>query len=174
MDYKKLFFILALGFLIPSLLIPWSSIDFIGESTEYTPLKITKDLVIKDNSNNAFNLIKMIKPYKASYLSMILSMILYFSSFYFLYQSYNIKSSKLLLISAVLIFASIGLYSFSIENYKTGFSFIANETGGIVGEEFKGDEREIINNILKKDQGYYLTIIAGIFSMLSYIWKKEN
>jgi len=105
---------------------------------------------------------------------MILSMILYFSSFYFLYQSYNIKSSKLLLISAVLIFASIGLYSFSIENYKTGFSFIANETGGIVGEEFKGDEREIINNILKKDQGYYLTIIAGIFSMLSYIWKKEN
>jgi len=177
MNYKQLFFILALGFLIPSLIIPWVSIDFIGESTEYTPLKITKDILIKDNSNSALSPVKMIRPYKSSYYSMILSMMLYFSSFYFLYKSNSKKSNKLLLFAGIALLLAVGLYTFSIENYKTEFSYIASKTGGIIGEEFRGQENLIINSILQEGYGYKLAIIAAIFSILSYVKKdkdKEN
>lgn len=173
MDYKQLFFILALGFLIPSLITPWASIDFIDEKEEYTPIKITRYLM-HNEQDSPFNLVNMIKPYKISHYSMILGMILYFSSFYFLWQSNTKKSNKLLIIGIFLLSLSILFYTISIENYKTEFSKIANETGGIIGEEFKGDEKEIINNILRKEPGYNLAIIAGIISILSFIWKKEN
>jgi hypothetical protein len=174
MDYKQLFFILALGFLIPSLIIPWASSDFIGESHSYTPLKITKGLLVEDKSNSVFNLVKLIKPYKMSYYAMILSMTLYFSSFYLLYRAHDKKSDKLLIFAAVFILLSVGLYTFSIENYKSGFSSIANQTGGIIGEEFRGDERSVINNIIKYGDGHKIALIAGIFSLLSYLRNPEN
>jgi len=175
MNSHQILLILALGFLIPSLIIPWVDIDFIGESHSYTPLKISKSILINDKSDSVFDLVKIIRPYKLSSILLISSMTLYFGSLLVLIDSTinGKKQNKIYLILGLLLILSVIFYALSIEIYKSEFSNVANKTGGIIGEEFKGKENLIINNIIKEGYGYKLTIIGSVFLILSYFWKEN-
>lgn len=183
MDYRLIFPLLAIAFILPSFILPWVVIDLISQYS-YSPLNIIIALISEDTnnifngSNISFNILDLMILYWDSYFALVSSMIIYLASFTTMILSLCFKkhTSKILLVAGILAILSSILWIYSIESFKIHFTENAVNSGGIIGEEFRGKENIIINNIIKMGIGYKITIAAGVFAILAYLWplKKEN
>lgn len=155
----------ALGLLIPSLVIPWVTINFLGSSL-FTPLDIIRIFIFEGASNtgqNQFDLYNFVTSYNDSFLASAASMGLLIASIAgmssgIIFRSYR---SRLALAAGCLAVASSIFWLYSIESLKSNFANQAAITGGIVGEEFKGHEKAIADIIIGTGLGPYLALAGG-------------
>ncbi|MEK6872709.1 MAG: hypothetical protein AABW90_01705 [Nanoarchaeota archaeon] len=181
MDYRFIFPLLTIGFILPSFILPWVVINLTSQYS-YSPLNIILVLINEKNifnePNISFNLLDLMIIYVYSYFALVSSMITYLASFITMILSLCFKkhTSKILLVAGILAILSSILWIYSIESFKTHFTQNAEGSGGIIGEEFRGKENIIISTIIKTGIGHKITIAAGVFAILAYLWplKKEN
>jgi len=173
MAYHFILIPLALGFLLPSLIIPWAVINFLGQYS-YSPLDIIT-AIISSQPQNKFHLLNLIATYNDSYFAIIFSMVTYITSIATMIVSAISKmyKSKIGLIAGALSITSGVLWIYSIESFKIHFIQNAVESGGIIGEEFKGRENIIINSIVIMGFGHYLALISGVIAILAYLWRNS-
>lgn len=181
LNYHFLLVSLALGLIFIPLFIPWATINIIGQYS-YTPLNIIEGLIQNTTliqPQNAFDLLNLMKSYTDSYIAFIFSIIIYIASIITMILSLVSKkpTSKVLLVTGILAMISGALWIYSIESFKFHFVQDATKSGGIIGEEFKGMEKTIINSIIVTDFGHKIVIMVGVFAILVYLWlsdKKEH
>lgn len=118
-DKTKYRFILvpvSLGILVPSLFLPWLSIDLLGHHT-YSPLNILVEMIyLKDKTfiqSQSFSLLNITSTYHNSYYGIICSMTIYLGSISFLVVSlllqrkyHRILPSRLVIISGIFALAA--------------------------------------------------------------------
>ena len=61
---------------------------------------------------------------------------------------------------------------YSVQSFKTHFAQEASSTGGLIGQEWKGKESDIINGIIVMGTGHFFVIIAGILAVFAYAVEK--
>jgi len=120
---------------------------------------------------NQYDLINLL-AYPNSNLALIATMVVYLSSISMMILSIVFNRSKILLIAGILAMSSGILWVYTIESFKTDFVQTAVSAGGIIGEEWKGQERSIINSIIIMGSGHYISILAGTLAILAYLWQK--
>ena len=146
-DKTKYRFILvpvSLGILVPSLFLPWLSIDLLGHHT-YSPLNTLVEMMyLKDKTfiqSQSFSLLNITSTYHNSYYGIICSMTIYLGSISFLVVSlllqrkyHRILPSRLVIISGIFALAAGVSWLHAIETFKNHFTQEAALTGGLIGE----------------------------------------
>jgi hypothetical protein len=94
--------------------------------------------------------------YLASIVAMIISLV------------FQRLRTKIVVIAGSLAMASAIAWFFSIEELKINFAEQAAMTGGLIGGEFKGNERTLIDTIIKIGFGPYIAISAGALGIFFY------
>lgn len=170
-SYQFLFLPISLGLLLPSLIMPWvtlslfgtsnfSPIDLLSSSSDGVDAGITPDL-IREHPELIFH--DLVTSYKVT-SSYIISMATYFAAIAGIIISITMKNKyKMIvaLIAGVLAISSAIVWFLIIESIKDNFAQQAALTGGIIGEEFKGDERKLADTILRVGIGPFVIIPAG-------------
>jgi len=183
-SYRFLLVPIALGLLLPSLIMPWvifglfgtsnlSPIDILPSSSDAADSGVTPDLVREHpevifhdlvKSYNATNLyISSMATYLISIAGMIVSMFMN-----------NQRKMIVTLVAGILAITSAIIWFVMIESIKTNFAQQAALTGGLIGEEFRGNEMGLADTILKLGIGPYIVSIAGSVGISSYFIQKRN
>jgi hypothetical protein len=184
MEYWFILVPISLGILVPTLLIPWLSIDLLGHHT-YSPLNILIEIIYLNDKtfiqSQNFSLLNIASTYYNSYYAVIFSITIYIGSISFLAASLLLqkKYHKMLLLKLVLVGGIFALaagvsWMYAIETFKNRFEQEAASTGGLIGEEWKGKESMIINRIIMIGPIPYFVIGAGIIAISSYIFEWKN
>lgn len=172
--HRYLLLPLALGILLPSLFTPWITINLLGQHS-FSPVDITKSAIVRITGNapsNQFDLLHLLSRYGESYFTLIASMIIYFTSIGMMLTSIAGKGhSRALLIAGIFAIAAGILWIYTVESLKTNFIQTAVSAGGIIGEEWKGQERTIADSIVVVGFGYYLAMLSGTIALLAYVWR---
>jgi dipeptide/tripeptide permease len=80
--------------------------------------------------------------------------------------------AKIALIAGIMaITAGLG-WVYSVQSFKGHFAQEAASTGGLIGQEWKGQENTIVNGIIIMGTGHYFVILAGIIAILAYVVEK--
>lgn len=177
--YRFIFLPAALGLLLPSLIMPWVVINFLGSSL-FSPIDIIGTFYWQDssrlssNSAQRFDLYDLLSSYGDSFGASVASMVLYVSSIVGVISAIMFKAhrSRLVISAAFLAILSSALWLYSIESLKSSFSQQAAITGGIVGEEFRGHERALADIIIGVGFGPYVALAGGAVGILSYVSEK--
>ncbi|MBI2451485.1 hypothetical protein HYV50_00230 [Candidatus Pacearchaeota archaeon] len=173
--YSFILFPLSIGIMLPSLIAPWVTINLSGQHS-HSPFDIIKSAISQSAgfvSQNQFDLLDLWAKYTDSYFALILSMITYITSITLMILSIALKKnrSKFILIAGILAMSSGISWIYTIESFKTHFVQTAVSAGGIIGEEWKGQESTIINSIIVTGFGHHLVILAGTLAILAYLWQ---
>ena len=170
-SYRFILIPVFLGFLLAALIIPWIMINFLGKFS-YSPLDIVIGIFSK--SQNVINLFDLMSDFNDSYFAFIFSIFIYVISFVsigIIFPLLKKHRLKILLIAGMLAIVSGLFWIYSIESYKIHFIQNAISAGGIIGEEFKGQESIIINTIFIMRFGHYISIIGGLIAIFAYLWR---
>lgn len=168
--YRFISLPVALGLLLPSLFIPWITINFLGLSL-FSPLDVMRIFLFERAGNrdqNQFDLYDLIASYDESFSASIASIGLLVSSIVGMSSGIIFKAhrSRLVLAAGCLAVASCVFWLYSIESLKNNFSHQAAITGGVIGEEFKGNERVIADVIIGMGLGPYLALAGGAAGLM--------
>jgi hypothetical protein len=190
-SYQFILIPVALGLLLPTLLMPWVVINLLGingltpvdlvrgsyelsnasesnpdasETAREQPELVFLDLVSSYNVTGLYLL--WISAYLGSIVTMILAAIL------------KKWRARITVVAGALAIAAGLAWFVSIEVLKMNFVEQASLTGGLIGEEFRGNERALIDSIVMIGLGPFLAATAGAIGVLSYLanryLKKRN
>jgi hypothetical protein len=184
MEYWFILVPISLGILVPTLFIPWLSIDLLGHHT-YSPLNILAEMIYLNDKTFSqtqnFNLLNITYTYYNSYYAIIFSITIYLGSISLLAISlllqkkyHRILLLKLVLVGGIFALAAGVSWMYAIETFKNRFAQEAALTGGLIGEEWKGKESIIINRIIVTGPIPYFVIGAGIIAISSYIFEEKS
>jgi hypothetical protein len=79
-----------------------------------------------------------------------------------------VLSSRIGLIAGILAIITAVLWIYSIQSFKDQFSRDADLSGGIIGEEWKGNANIIIDRLIVIGVGQYLVIASGVIAIFSH------
>lgn len=79
-----------------------------------------------------------------------------------------VLSSRIGLIAGILAIITAVLWIYSIQSFKDQFSRDADLSGGIIGEEWKGNANVIIDRLIVIGVGQYLVIASGVIAIFSH------
>ncbi len=165
---------LALGILLPSLFEPWITINLLGQHP-FSPIDIIKSAVVRiapSAPQNQFDLFLLFSRYTRSYFALIASMSIYLASLIMMLISIAGKNrARTLLIAGILAVATGIVWIYTVELLRDNFIQTAVSAGGIIGEEWKGQEPTIANSIVVIGIGHYLVILSGMIALLAYVWR---
>jgi hypothetical protein len=91
----------------------------------------------------------------------------------------SVLFSRLGLVAGILAIIAAVLWIYSIQSFKDQFSRDADLSGGIIGEEWKGNANVIIDRLIMVGVGQYLVIASGVIAIFSHFigntyYKYEN
>ena len=187
----------ALGLLLISLILPWMTINLFGQrsysafdnmqiltdsqkeegnvgGTSIDNNKPQNDLVIADlttiypNSSSAF-ILSILILYPISIAVMVGAIV--FSAIGKKEGSKRklvLLSSRVGLVAGILAIITAVLWIYSVESFKDQFSRDADLSGGIIGEEWKGNANVIIDRLIMMGFGQYLVIVSGVIAIFSH------
>ncbi len=163
----------ALGLLLPSLVIPWVTINFLGTSL-FAPLDIIGTFIFQgagESDQDQFDFYSFVTSYQDSFMASAVGMGLLIASIVVMSCGIIFRShrSGLVLTAGCLAVASCLFWLYSIESLKGNFSHQAAITGGIVGEEFRGHERAIADMIIGVALGPYLALAGGGAAIMFHV-----
>jgi hypothetical protein len=165
----------ALGLLLPALFLPWIAINFLGLDF-FSPIDMFASAVWDDGISSAgrFELHDFITTYKDTSNAFVVSMTLYALAVVSMVAaiSFRRRRSELGLVAGILAIASSSLWFYSIESLKDNFSRQASITGGIIGEEFKGHERDLADAMIVIGSGSFVALAGGAIAAFSFITEK--
>ena len=188
----------ALGLLLISLTLPWLTINLFGERSysafdnmqiltdaqkeeEGNPggtsfdnnIKPQNDLVIADltavypNSSSAF-ILSILILYPISIAVMVGAIVFSAIGKKGGSKTKLVLSSRIGLIAGILAIITAVLWIYSIQSFKDQFSRDADLSGGIIGEEWKGNANVIIDRLIVIGVGQYLVIASGVIAIFSH------
>lgn len=163
--YRYLLVPVALGLLVPTLAVPWMSINLLG-SRSYTPPEIMAALVqpaaAKEEGRAGIDL-SMLHERGTVLSASVASMALYSAAIAAMMAAipYRARRQQLALAAGILAIAAGSLWMYAIEALKSGFAAAAQMTGGIIGEEFRGREGELASLFIVTGAGPYFALGAG-------------
>jgi hypothetical protein len=186
----------ALGLLLISLTLPWLTINLFGQrsysafdniqiltgsqkeernagDTSFDNNKPQNDLVIADlttvypDSSSTF-ILSILILYPISIAVMVGAIV--FSAVGKKGSSKRklVLSSKVGLVAGILAIITAVLWIYSVQSFKVQFSRDADLSGGIVGEEWKGNANVIIDRLIMIGLGQYLVIASGVIAIFSH------
>ena len=188
----------ALGLLLISLTLPWLTINLFGQrsysafdnmqmltdsqkeeeegnpgSGSFDNNKPQNDLVIADlttiypNSSSAF-ILSILILYPISIAVTVGAIV--FSAFGRKGGSERklVLSSRIGLVAGILAIITAVLWIYSVQSFKVQFSRDADLSGGIIGEELKGNANLIIDRLIMIGLGQYLVIASGVIAIFSH------
>jgi hypothetical protein len=79
-----------------------------------------------------------------------------------------VLSSRIGLVAGILAIITAVLWIYSIQSFKDQFSRDADLSGGIIGEEWKGNANVIIDRLIMIGVGQYLVIASGVIAIFSH------
>lgn len=192
LDYQIMLTSVAVGLLLISLAMPWLVVNLFGQRS-YSALDNMKsvaniqedeenssdpprnDPVLSDlrsvypNSSLSF-VITMVALYPISIITMIAAAITLAAL-----RSNDSKKttsslpSNLTLTAGIFAIATGIVWIYSVESFKAQFSHDAELSGGIIGEEWKGQADIFVNRLIILGVGHYLVIAAGVIGIFSYL-----
>ena len=209
LNYQIVLLTAALGLSLISLTLPWLTINLFGQrsysafdnmqiltdsqkeeeegnagDTSFDNNKPQNDLVIADltavypNSSSAF-ILSILILYPISIAGMVGAIV--FSAIRKKGGSKRklVLSSRLGLVAGILAIIAAVLWIYSIQSFKDQFSRDADLSGGIIGEEWKGNANVIIDRLIMVGVGQYLVIASGVIAIFSHFigntyYKYEN
>jgi MFS family permease len=186
----------ALGLLLISLILPWMTINLFGQrsysafdnmqiltdsrkeegnvgGTSIDNNKPQNDLVIADltavypNSSSAF-ILSILVLYPISIALMIGAIVFSVIGKKGGSKRKLVLSSRLGLTAGILAVIAAVLWIYSIQSFKDQFSRDADLSGGIIGEEWKGNANVIIDRLIMIGVGQYLVIASGVIAIFSH------
>ena len=199
LNYQIVLLTAALGLSLISLTLPWLTINLFGQrsysafdnmqiltdsqkeeeegnagDTSFDNNKPQNDSVIADltavypNSSSAF-IISILILYPISIAGMVGAIV--FSAIGKKGGSKRklVLSSRLGLAAGILAIITAVLWIYSIQSFKDQFSRDADLSGGIIGEEWKGNANVIIDRLIMVGVGQYLVIASGVIAIFSHI-----
>jgi|SRR5919197_167573 hypothetical protein len=173
MEYKFILLPITLGLILPPLVIPWLTIDFLGHHS-YLPINILGE-IINQKSNNSQNddflLLEITSTYHDSFFAIVFSMIIYLASILVVIASviFGKRRKKMILAGGILSIVAAATWIYAIDSFKLHFSQEAASTGGLIAGEWKGKENQIINHIIMMGSGYYFVFIGGALAVCTYV-----
>lgn len=181
MEYSFILLPLALGLLLPSIAIPWLVVDFLGHHP-YSPLDIVGELVQRysaDNNPNSpnqnqFLLLDLTSTYAGTSSAFVFSTVVYLVSIPVIIASIVWKKyrAKIALAAGIIAITAGLAWVYSVQSFKTHFAQEASSTGGLIGQEWKGQESAIIDGIIIMGTGHFFVIVAGILAIFAYVVEK--
>jgi len=207
LNYQIVLLTAALGLSLISLTLPWLTINLFGQrsysafdnmqlvtdsqeeeenagGTSFDNNKPQYDSVIADltavypNSSSAF-ILSILILYPISIAGMVGAIV--FSAIGKKGGSKRklVLSSRLGLTAGILAIIAAVLWIYSIQSFKDQFSRDADLSGGIIGEEWKGNANIIIDRLIMVGVGQYLVIASGVIAIFSHFignayYKYEN
>lgn len=187
----------AVGLLLISLAMPWLVVNLFGQRS-YSALDNMKsvaniqedednssdpprnDPVLSDlrsvypNSSLSF-VITMVALYPISIITMIAAIITLAA-----FRSNDSKKttsslpSTLALTAGIFAIATGIVWIYSVESFKAQFSRDAELSGGIIGEEWKGNANLFVDRLIVMGVGHYVVIAAGVIGISSYFITKSH
>ena len=195
LKYQIILLTVALGLLLISLILPWLIVNFFGQRS-YSAFdnmqlltnsqkeernagdtsfnnKPQNDLVIADlttvypDSSSAF-ILSMLILYPTSITVMVGAIV--FSAIGKKEGSKRklVLSSRVGLVAGILAIITAVLWIYSVQSFKVQFSRDADLSGGIIGEELKGNANVIIDRLIMMGLGQYLVIASGVIAIFSH------
>ncbi len=165
---------MAIGVILPSLFLPWVSINVLGYES-FSPPDVLATLAGSGSSSEKTavldtSLRSMIASYGNSY-TFAASMVLYLAGIAGICLSILWRSKRLFVsvVGGILAVSSGLLWIHSIEVLKSSFIEVVSLTGGIIGEEFRGQERILADQFFVLGMGHYMAMLAGGVSILGFI-----
>lgn len=184
-SYNFILLPIALGLLLPSLIMPWVTLGLFGTSN-LSPIDllsswpddqsgdITPD-TIREHPEIIFH--DLVKSYKVT-APYIISMAFYLASIVGAVIAIVMKNKHehrwiVALIAGVLAITSAAVWFMMIESIKNTFAEQAALTGGLIGEEFRGNENSLADRILKVGIGPLVIIPAGGLAIGYYFFQRR-
>jgi hypothetical protein len=184
-EYQFILLPIALGLLLPTLMMPWIIINFQG-ITGLTPLDLmfgsyehgstvsdNKGLPSSSREHNELIFLDLVSPYNifGIYALWILT---YLASMITMILCIVLKKwrSRFAIIAGILAVVASLTWFYTIEALKINFVQQASVTGGLIGEEFRGSERILVDEIVRMGFGPYLALIAGATGIIPYFTKR--
>ncbi|HEX2014651.1 MAG TPA: hypothetical protein VLA68_05435, partial [Nitrososphaera sp.] len=168
----------AIGIIIPSLFVPWISTNVLG-FIQYGPVETFFTLFGSGSeTGNVGGLKTDLRSIVGSYGSVYLfaaGISLYVASIASMLFSIPCRSwrSMLSLAAGILAISSALVWVYSVELMKINFIQVTSITGGIIGEEFRGQERTLADAFFLIGSGHYLALLAGVISLLGFFINQE-
>lgn len=209
LNYQIVLLTAALGLSLISLTLPWLTINLFGQrsysafdnmqiltdsqkeeeegnagDTSFDNNKPQNDSVIADltavypNSSSAF-IISILILYPISIAGMVGAIVFSAIGKKGGNKARSVLSSRLGLVAGILAIITAVLWIYSIQSFKDQFSRDADLSGGIIGEEWKGNANVIIDRLIMVGVGQYLVIASGVIAIFSHFigntyYKYEN
>ena len=194
MRYQVILLGAALGLLLVSLVLPWlvvnlfgqrsySALDNIqiltssqkgeGNTTRNSSNNPQNDLVITDlttvypNSSSAF-ILSMLVLYPISILAMVGGILFAAIGKKGDNKIKLIVFSKIALVAGILAILMGVLWIYSVQSFKAQFSRDAEISGGIIGEEWRGNANVVIDRLIVMGLGHYFVIASGVIAVFSH------
>lgn len=197
LNYQIVLLIAALGLSLISLTLPWLTINLFGQrsysafdnmqiltdsqkveegnagDTSFDNNKPQNDLVIADltavypNSSSAF-ILSILILYPISIAVMVGAIVFSAIGKKGGSKPRSVLSSRLGLVAGILAIITAVLWIYSIQSFKDQFSRDADLSGGIIGEEWKGNANVIIDRLIMIGVGQYLVIASGVIAIFSH------
>lgn len=165
----------ALGLLLPALFLPWIAINFLGLDL-FSPIDMFASAVWGDGISSAgrFELHDFMTTYRDTSNAFVASLTFYALAAVCMVAaiSFGRRRSELALVAGILAIASSSLWFYSIESLRDNFSRQASITGGIIGEEFRGHERDLADAMIVIGSGPFVALAGGAIAALSFITEK--
>jgi hypothetical protein len=79
-----------------------------------------------------------------------------------------VLSSSVGLVAGILAIIAAVLWIYSVQSFKVQFSRDADLSGGLIGEEWKGNTNVIIDRLIMMGVGQYLVIASGVIAIFSH------
>ena len=209
LNYQIVLLAAALGLSLISLTLPWLTINLFGQRSysafdnmqtltdsqkeeeegnagdiSFNNNKPQNDLVIADltavypNSSSAF-ILSILILYPISIAGMVGAIVFSAIGKKGGNKARSVLSSRLGLVAGILAIIAAVLWIYSIQSFKDQFSRDADLSGGIIGEEWKGNANVIIDRLIMVGVGQYLVIASGVIAIFSHFigntyYKYEN
>jgi hypothetical protein len=197
LNYQIVLLTAALGLSLISLTLPWLTINLFGQrsysafdnmqiltdsqkeeegnagDTSFDNNKPQNDLVIADltavypNSSSAF-ILSILILYPISIAGMVGAIVFSAIRKKGGSKARSVLSSRLGLVAGILAIIAAVLWIYSIQSFKDQFSRDADLSGGIIGEEWKGNANVIIDRLIMVGVGQYLVIASGVIAIFSH------
>jgi len=195
MRYQIILLGTALGLLLVSLVLPWLVVNLFGQRS-YSALDNIQiltnsqrgagntsgtssnnnpqnDLVITDlttvypNSSSAF-ILSMLVLYPISILAMVGGILFAAIGKKGDNKIKLIVFSKIALVAGILAIIMGVLWIYSVQSFKAQFSRDAEISGGIIGEEWRGNANVVIDRLIVMGLGHYFVIASGVIAVFSH------
>jgi hypothetical protein len=171
MEYCFILLPLSLGLLLPSIVVPWLVVDFLGHHP-YSPLDIVGELV--QHGQNQYLLLDLTSTYTGTSSAFVFSTVLYLISIAAIIAAIVWKKhrAKIALVAGIIAITAGLAWLYSVQSFKTHFAQEASSTGGLIGQEWKGKESTIIDGVIIMGSGHFFVITAGILAIFAYVVEK--